>query len=127
MSMDGETKIKDFTDLVTWQKSHRLVLSIYAIIKKFPDSERFALTSQMVRAAISITSNIAEGFGRNTAKDKIQFYSIAKGSVFELRSQMFIARDLGYIDGDTFEQFENDSQEVVRLIAGMMHSAQTRE
>ncbi len=81
----------------------------------------------MTRAAVSITSNIAEGFGRGTAKDKAQFYVIAKGSTLELRSQMYIARDLRYTNAFTASQFENDAQEVIRLISGIIHSAQDRE
>ncbi len=123
----SEQKIQDFTDLTAWQKAHALVLMTYSIVKTFPDSEKFVLSNQMTRAAISIPSNIAEGFGRNTAKDKIQFYGIAKGSTLELRSQMYIARDLKYIDIDTCTQFEKDAQEVIRLISGIIHSAQDRE
>jgi len=123
----SEIKIKDFTDLIAWQKSHKLVLTTYEVVKTFPNIEKFALSNQMTRAGISITSNIAEGFGRNTARDKAQFYSIAKGSTLELRSQMYIARDLGYITMETFSRFERDAHEVIRLISGIIHSAQDRE
>ncbi len=121
------SEIKDFTDLIAWQKAHKLVLTTYTITKTFPNAERFALSNQMTRAAISITSNIAEGFGRNTAKEKSQFYSIAKGSALEVRSQMHIARDLGYIQAETFTEFERDAYEVIRLITGIINSAQDRE
>lgn len=120
----SETKVHDFTDLIAWQKSHALVLKTYQVAKNFPEYERFVLTSQITRAAISITSNIAEGFGRNTAKDKRHFYSIAKGSALELRSQSRIAKDFGYMDEDIFIQFEHDAIEVLRLISGIILSAQ---
>jgi len=117
-------KIKDFTDLIAWQKAHQLVILSYRISKGFPTNEQFALTNQFTRAAVSVTSNIAEGFGRATAKDKRNFYVIAKGSVLELRSQVRVAKDLGYLDVESFTQFEHDAIEVIRLISGIIHSAQ---
>ena len=74
-------KIRDFTDLEAWRKAHELALLIYKATEKFPKSEAFGLISQMQRAAVSITSNIAEGFGRQTLKEKIQFYYQAQGSL----------------------------------------------
>ena len=91
------TKIRDFTDLDTWKKSHGLALAIYKATEKFPKSEAFGLISQMQRAAVSITSNIAEGFGRQTLKEKIQFYYQAQGSLTELKNQLILSKDLGYI------------------------------
>lgn len=72
-----KSKIKSFTDLNTWKEGHKLVLMIYRITDKFPEKEKFGLISQMRRCVISFTSNIAEGFSRNTNKDKYQFYSMA--------------------------------------------------
>jgi four helix bundle protein len=80
-------KIKDFKDLNTWREAHKLVLMIYGATKTFPREEIFSLTSQVRRAAISITSNIAEGFGRQGYKEKIQFYYFAQGSLIELKNQ----------------------------------------
>lgn len=117
-------KITDFTDLIAWQKAHQVVLLAYRTSKSFPSNEQFALTNQFTRAAVSITSNIAEGFGRATAKDKRGFYVIAKGSALELRSQARIAKDLEYISQETFEKLEKDAIEVVRLISGIIQSAQ---
>ncbi len=91
------TKIQTFKDLTAWQQAHNLVLFIYKITDSFPKTELFALNTQMRRAAISITSNIAEGFGRSTSKDKRHFYTISKGSLLELDSQIAIANDLQYI------------------------------
>jgi len=116
-------KVTDFTDLIAWQKAHQLVLLAYRISKKFPASEQFALTNQFTRAAVSITSNIAEGFGRATSKDKRHFYVIAKGSLLELRNRAMIAKDLGYLDLEHFTQFEQDAVEVIRLISGITRSA----
>ena len=78
---DTYKQIKEFTDLIVWQKGHKLVLTVYLVTKKFPREELFGLSSQMRRAGVSITSNIAEGFGRKGFKEKIQFYYLAKGSL----------------------------------------------
>ncbi len=91
-------KIKSFTDLDAWQEGHKLVISVYHITKDFPKEETFGLISQMRRCAVSITSNIAEGFSRQSNKEKIQFYAIAQGSVTELQNQLIIARDVGFLD-----------------------------
>jgi four helix bundle protein len=112
-------KITSFTDLHAWQEGHRLVLLIYEITNKFPKDEIFSLISQMRRAAISITSNIAEGFGRNTIKDKIQFYCIAYGSLTELQNQLVIARDLKYLDNKKFNSIANQTIVVAKLINGL--------
>jgi len=75
-----EKKIKSFTDLNAWREAHKLALIVYKITKDFPKEEMFGLTSQMRRAVVSITSNIAEGFSRQSYSEKVQFYSIAQGS-----------------------------------------------
>lgn len=90
-------KIRSFTDLFAWKEGHKLVLKIYNISENFPQKEVFGLTNQIRRAAVSITSNIAEGFSRLTTKDKCQFYAIAIGSLTELQNQLLVARDVGYI------------------------------
>lgn len=96
-----EKKIKTFEDLDAWKEGQKLVLMIYQITKGFPKEELFVLVSQMRRAAISIISNIAEGFARQSYKEKIQFYSISLGSVTELHSQLLISRDIKYIIHDS--------------------------
>jgi len=88
----GDTSIRHFRDLRVWQESHSLVLAIYKLTKKFPHDERFGLVDQSRRAAVSITSNIAEGFGRGTARDKKHFYMTAKASLAELQNQLLIAK-----------------------------------
>ena len=74
-------RIRDFTDLDVWKEGHRLVLMLYKITDKFPRSERYSLIDQIRRSSVSVTSNIAEGFGRQTYKEKIQFYYLAQGSL----------------------------------------------
>src|SRR5688572_4737199 len=86
-----DNKIVTFTDLNTWKESHKLVLLVYKVTKNFPDTEKYGLISQMKRSSISITANIAEGFGRNTYAQKLNFYNIAKGSLTELHDQLIVA------------------------------------
>ncbi len=112
-------KIKDFTDLIAWQKSHELVVLIYEMTKKFPDKEKFGLISQLERAAVSITSNIAEGFGRSHSKEKDQFFSIASGSLSEVENQLMIARDIGYIDSRLFNSLYKRAAEAHKVLNGL--------
>ncbi|MEI7621701.1 MAG: four helix bundle protein [Candidatus Moraniibacteriota bacterium] len=112
-------KIKSFTDLNAWKLGHLLVLDIYKITKKFPMEERYGLISQMQRAAVSITSNIAEGFSRNTDKDKLQFYCMAHGSLTELQNQLLISRDLKYLDKINFDSIAQQTITVGKLINGL--------
>jgi len=113
-------KIKSFTDLITWQEGHRLVLLIYKATDNFPQKEVYALTSQMRRASVSITSNIAEGFSRNSSKEKIQFFYMALGSITELQNQLIIAKDLKYINEQTFNEIWNLSVVVNKLANGLI-------
>src|SRR3989344_3697710 len=92
-----QDKIRSFTDLKVWQEGHRLVLMIYQVTNNFPGKETYSLTDQMRRAVTSVTSNVADGFGRQTYKEKVQFYYLAQGSLIELKNQLLIARDVGYL------------------------------
>ena len=123
---DGMATIEAFTDLEAWKEAHKMVLYVYKVSKTFPSDEKFGLTSQIRRAAVSISSNIAEGFGRRTAKDKIQFYIIARSSLLEIESQMLIARDLQYLDSDVFQSFRTQRILVGKLLSGLIKSASTR-
>jgi len=114
-----EYKIKSFTDLNTWKEGHKLVLMVYNKTKEFPSDERFALTDQMRRCSVSITSNIAEGFSRRSKGEKVQFYSVAKGSLTELQNQLLVARDVGYITGEAFSGIAEQSVVVGRLLTGL--------
>ena len=115
----GVNKIKNFTDLNAYKEAHKLVLIIYKVTNKFPKEERYGLIDQMHRAAISTTSNIAEGFSRNTIKDKCQFYTLAQGSLTELQSQLLISRDLSYLTKEDFNQIANQTVIVNKLINGL--------
>jgi four helix bundle protein len=116
-------KIKSFQDLNTWKESHKLVLIIYKLSGEFPDSEKFGLTSQIRRASVSITSNIAEGFGRKSAVDKKHFYLIAKTSLAEVQNQLITAKDLGYMNKDKFEETFKQAVISDQLISGLIKSA----
>ncbi|AKM77981.1 TPA: four helix bundle protein [Candidatus Wolfebacteria bacterium] len=113
-------KIKDFKDILAWQEAHKLVIMIYRATDKFPQSEIFGLTNQMRRAAVSITSNIAEGFGRNGYKEKIQFYYMAQGSLIELKNQILIAKDVGFLKQDGYEKIIEQADAAHRLLQGLI-------
>ncbi|MBM3257256.1 MAG: four helix bundle protein [Candidatus Liptonbacteria bacterium] len=116
-------KIKNFTDIIAWQEAHTLVLMIYRITKKFPKEELFSLVDQMRRCIISVSSNIAEGFGRQSYREKIQFYSIAQGSVAELQSQLYAGKDLGYVSAGDFGVAYEQSIKVNKLVNGLIKGA----
>jgi len=118
--MNDELKIKTFTDLNSWKEGHKLVLMIYKTVKIFPREELFGLTDQMKRAAVSITSNIAEGFSRQSYKEKAQFYAMSQGSVTEIQNQLIIARDVGYIDSNRFKEVADQTVVVHKLISGLI-------
>lgn len=113
-------KITSFTQLKVWQKSHQLTLDIYKTCKDFPKEEAYGLTSQIKRAALSITSNIAEGFGRRSLKEKVQFYFTSKGSLTELQNQLLLAKDLHYINKQKFKKIANNSVEIAKMLNSMI-------
>ena len=113
-------KIKSFTDLNVWQEGHKLVLLIYKTTKKFPKDEKFSLVSQIRRAAVSITSNIAEGFSRRSYQEKLHFYSMAQGSLTEVQNQLLIGRDVGYLEKKEFEKIATRSISVHKLLNGII-------
>jgi len=123
---NGKLKIKAFTDLNTWKEGHKLVIMIYKITEGFPQKETFGLVSQMRRCAISITSNIAEGFSRNTDKDKCQFYCMAQGSLTELQNQLLIARDVDYSKESDFQGIIQQTTTVNKLINGLKRIKYTK-
>ena len=114
--------IRSFTQLDAWKQGHQLVLSIYAYTKKFPKDELFGLVSQMRRASVSITSNIAEGFRRRTLKEKRQFFTTSLASLTEIQNQLLISRDVQYITNDAFNQLAVHSARVGKLINGLLRS-----
>ncbi|MBI5530273.1 MAG: four helix bundle protein [Candidatus Doudnabacteria bacterium] len=112
--------MQNFTDLIVWQKSHALVLDVYKLTKKFPKDELFGLVSQLRRAAVSITSNIAEGFGRFSEKEKLHFYSFSYGSLLEVNNQILVAKDLGYMSEEEKQKVVMLSIEVGKMLQTLM-------
>jgi four helix bundle protein len=92
-----EDRISGFEDLRVWQEAQNLAVTVYELVKLFPKDETFGLTSQIKRAAASVSVNIAEGFGRKTPKDKLQFYVIAYGSLLETKNFLYLAEKLNYL------------------------------
>ena len=115
---------QDFRQLIVWQKAMTLVTDIYRATQSFPGDERFGLTSQLRRAAVSIPSNIAEGQGRLTLGEFRQFLGYAKGSLCEVETQLLIAQNLGYFPGPPRSLLDN-LNEVARLLNGLLNSLTT--
>ena len=126
MGMNNKNTIKSFQGLDAWQEGHKLVLGTYKTTRGFPKHELYGLVSQMRRCVVSITSNIAEGFGRRTFPDKARFYSMARGSVTELHNQLIIAKDLAYVTDSEFKDLEQGVIRVLKIVTGLLYSALKR-
>ena len=114
------TKIEHFEDIKAWQKARGLVKSVYEITSKGDFVRDYSLREQIRRASISVMSNIAEGFSRQTDKEFIQFLHVAKGSTSEVQSQLYLALDLKYISEATFKELYELLEEIIRLISGFV-------
>ena len=112
--------MKDFRKLDVWAKAHALTLAIYRVTAGFPTEERYGLTSQLRRAALSIPTNIAEGCGRNSDAELARFAEIAMGSSSEVEYLLLLSRDLNYLNSDTFERLADGVIEVKRMLAGLI-------
>jgi four helix bundle protein len=117
-------RMRSFRDLDAWKEAHKLVLMVYEATKGFPGEERFGLTSQMRRAAVSVPANVVEGFKRRGVRDKLRFYNVAEGSLEELKYFFILAEGLGYVasKGELLEQ----SQTVGRPLQGLIRSTERR-
>ena len=107
-----------FEKIVAWQKAQAFVLSVYQITRMFPEDEKFGLTSQFRRAAVSIEANIAEGYKKLSKADKLRFMNISQGSIEECRDYIILSRDLGYIDDVIFSNLYGKIEEASRLLHG---------
>ena len=114
--------VRDFRDLVVWQKAIALVKSVYKATREFPEEEKFGLVSQIRRAAVSIPSNIAEGQQRNTTTEFRRHLSIALGSLAEVETQIIIAAEINYIDASERDAFQQDLSELRRMLCGLQES-----
>lgn len=119
MPNEQAVKINSYRDLRVWQKSVEFVTEVYRITKKFPPSEQFGLVSQLQRAAVSIPANIAEGYGRNTRKEYINFLRIAGGSLSELETLLTIAKNLAYISPLECSTLEKQLEEISKMLYGL--------
>ena len=117
--------IQTFKDLVSWQKSHTLVVEIYKETASFPAYEQFGLTNQVRRAAVSIVSNVAEGFGRRTVGDRLHFYDMARASLHEVQAQLLIGKDVGFLKEATYNKLDNDSVECHKLLTGLINKTKS--
>jgi len=116
----SKQKIREFTDLIAWQEGHKLVLLVYQSTNSFPRTELYSLTDQIRRCVVSITSNIAEGFGRQTYKEKIQYYYQSQGSLTELKNQIIIAKDVGYLTDKGARVILEQATIAHRLLQGLI-------
>lgn len=118
--------IESWKDLEVWKKAHQMVLEVYKMTKKYPVVERFRLVDQLCRASASIPTNIAEGKGRNSLKEYIQFLSFAKGSLEETKYLLLLSKDLGYIDEKRYEGFVQNYDQVGKMLTGLIKSLRNR-
>ena len=109
-----------YGDLEVWQSAMKMVFDVYRDTATFPKQEMFGLTSQLRRAAVSVASNIAEGKGRFADRELSQFLSVARGSVFEIETQVAIAQELGFLPKDRSQKLLNRCAEVGRLLNGLI-------
>ena len=118
---------RTYRDLDVWKKARSLVKEVYLVTRNFPKDEMYGLMSQMRRCAVSIPSNIAEGYGREFKKETVQFLHIARGSLFELETQLFIASDLSYIDEECLEKLLMQLDDCKKLLNGLIKYFENKE
>ena len=105
-NFNSQRASRSFRDLECWQKAHEFVKAVYEVTKQFPDDERYGLTSQFRRAAVSIAANICEGYKKLSRQDKLRFINIAQGSLEECRYYIILSLDIAYIDRPTHDRLE---------------------
>jgi four helix bundle protein len=119
--------MSNFRKLLVWQKAMLLTTKIYDNTKIFPKEEIFGLTSQLRRCAVSIPSNIAEGFGRDSKNEFLRFLNISVGSLFELQTQLEIAKNIDHLKEEEFYNLYEDSREVERMLIAFMKKIKERD
>ncbi len=112
----------NYRQLGVWKRAHVFVLKVYGLTRNFPEDERFGLTVQLRRGAVSIVSNIAEGSGRSGEGEQARFLRIARGSVCEVECQLLLSRDLGYVEPAQWKLLEEDCQTLSRMLSGLLRS-----
>ncbi|REJ77310.1 MAG: four helix bundle protein [Acidobacteria bacterium] len=119
-------KVEKFEDLVAWQRSRDLTKRVYELSRKGAFGQDYGLRNQIQRAAVSIMSNLAEGFERGKNTEFHQFVSVAKGSCAEVRCQLYIALDAGYLSHFEFRQLKSDAEELGRILGGLRRAIQKK-
>ena len=112
--------IRNYRDLMVWQKAVAFVTQVYEATQGLPPEERYGLCAQIRRSVVSIPSNIAEGYGRRSTQDYLRFLQIANGSLFEFQTQLEIIKNLGYIPKDLFEALFDQSREIERMLKSLI-------
>ena len=123
---DSSDMLKNYKELKVWQASYKTCLHIYKVTKQFPKEEMYGLTSQIRRSAVSIPSNIAEGYDRKTTLEYVRFLYIADGSVCELETQTMICGDLGYVRKEKLDQLKKEIGDVERMLKAMVNSLENK-
>jgi four helix bundle protein len=113
-----DSKVKSFQDLKAWQLARELRNKIYPLVDVLPDEEKYNLKSQLRRAAVSVTANIAEGYGRYHYQENIQFCRVARGSLYEIQDHLFTCKDLGYLEETTYTDLNDLSFNAIRTLDG---------
>jgi four helix bundle protein len=111
--------MRNYKDLLVWEKAHKLTLAVYKITQAFPKEERFGLTSQVRRASASIAANLAEGCGRRSDGEMARYVQIAMGSGAELSYHFLLAKDLGFIESAKYEALNADVSEIMRMLSSL--------
>ncbi|MDO9000540.1 four helix bundle protein [Sediminibacterium sp.] len=119
-------KTSTYKDLIVWQKAIILVTNIYKLTNSFPSEERFGLASQLNRAAVSIPSNIAEGWGRELPKNYLQFLRVSRGSLMEVETMILISKNLNFISEKEYLEINTNIEEVGKILQGLIKSVQQK-
>jgi four helix bundle protein len=119
--------MRDIKGYEVFKKAHKMVLEIYKITKRFPKEELYSITSQLRRSAYSIPMNLAEGGARESEKEFAQFINVALGSCEEMRYQLLLSKDLGYIDSKDYKKLEDESENIKKMLTKLYHKVSSRE
>ncbi len=120
--MGDRKAIKSYGDLEVWQRGVALAEEVYRLTRAFPPTERYGLAAQMQRAAVSVPSNIAEGWGRGSRADFLRFLAIARGSLYELTTQVIIAQRVGYVEGEAATALLGQLESLSRMLLAYIRS-----
>lgn len=121
-----ENKVSTYKDLIVWQKSIALVTAVYSLTKSFPTDEKFGIVSQINRAIVSVPTNIAEGWGKESTKNYVQFLRISRGSLMEVETLLLISKNLNYIKEQDYLEISKQMDEVGKILQGLIKSVKQK-